>query len=148
MEGIFEIIKGEDNTGVHETIVRLGIRVNIAGQETLCAVTKACKSYEALAGEVEVLQAHLGQLKECAKEIFGKSSMSGRLPIRSDMEPHEIWPILSAQQDEELFIEAFNGLDVGKRKEVAEYVFSQCSVFSGKGQVFSSRYNSETAFLE
>jgi hypothetical protein len=63
------------------------------------------------------------------------------------MSPDEIWQVLSETADEDRFIDLFNQLEREKRKEVAEYVLTQCNVFTGRGAVFSARYDSETALL-
>jgi hypothetical protein len=68
--------------------------------------------------------------------------------FRSDMGPEEIWEILSNITDEDLFIGSFNRLEETKRNEVAEYVLTQCNIFSGKASVFSSRYNNEKGLME
>jgi hypothetical protein len=64
------------------------------------------------------------------------------------MKPEEIWTILSAILDEGEFIQSFNALEQGKRKEVAEHVLTRCSVFSGRAAVFSSRYDDNSARME
>ena len=64
------------------------------------------------------------------------------------MAPEEIWSILSGVSDEDLFIKGFNNLDEGKRRDVAEYVLTQCNIFSGKASIFSSRYNNETGLMD
>ena len=64
------------------------------------------------------------------------------------MNAGEIWSILSAILDEGDFIQAFNALEEGKRKEVAEHVLTHCNVFSGRAAVFSSRYDDKSALME
>ena len=65
-----------------------------------------------------------------------------------EMSPEQIWSILSQIDEEDLFIKGFNSLDDTKRRELAEYVLTRCNIFSGKGSIFSERYNSESGLLE
>ena len=98
--------------------------------------------------EVKKLQDSLGRLLEEAKGIFEDFATGEGIELTPDMKPEEIWAILSRTKDELLFVKHFNGLDDEKRREVAEYILTQCNIFSGMGSIFSARYDHETAFLE
>jgi hypothetical protein len=97
---------------------------------------------------VEAITGGLDGLSSKARSIFRGEPEPGNQALSPDMPTEEIWKVLSATKDESSFIDLFNQLNEEKRREVAEYVLSQCNVFSGRGAVFSSRYNSETALLE
>ena len=148
MESIFKMVtetgKGEDG----ETTVSVGIRLKVGGHETTCPISRACDSYEALEIEVQGIKNSLDGLLTNAKRVLGEPGAEEGLDLRSDMAPEEIWSILSAVSDEDLFIKSFNNLDENKRREVAEYVLTQCNIFSGKASVFSSRYDNETGMME
>jgi hypothetical protein len=148
MESIFEMVtktgKGEEG----KTTVSVGIRLKVGGHETTCPISRACHSYETLEIEVQTIKNSLDSLLAEAKRVIGESEADEGLDLRSDMEPEEVWSILSAVSDEDLFIKGFNNLDEGKRREVAEYVLTQCNIFSGKASVFSSRYNNETGVMD
>jgi hypothetical protein len=148
MESIFEMVtetgKGEDG----ETTVSVGIRLKVGGHETTCPISRACDSYEALEIEVQAIKNSLEGLLTNAKRVLGEPEAEEGLDLRSDMAPEEIWSILSAVSDEDLFIKSFNYLDENKRREVAEYVLTQCNIFSGKASVFSSRYDNKTGLME
>ena len=64
------------------------------------------------------------------------------------MTEEEIWKVLTDIGDEKLFIDAFNSMDEATRKRVADHVLTRCNIFSGKGSVFSSRYNNDSGLLE
>jgi len=85
-----------------------------------------------------------GDLNNLKKEI----RKEGELEFTPEMSPEQIWSILSQIDEEDLFIKGFNSLDDIKRRELAEYVLSRCNIFSGKGSIFSERYNSESGLLE
>ena len=145
MENLFEIINVSEG---NEIRLLLGIRLKIAGYESICPVSKICKSSEELSKILERLNVNLERLQSEARNIFRGEKETHEQTLSPDMPPNEIWRTLSDTVDDGRFFDLFNQLDEGKRKEVAEYVLSQCNVFTGRGAVFSSRYNSETALLE
>ena len=147
MEDIFELITGAERAQGDEIVVNVGVRVKIGGQETSCPISGPCSSYEAVEFEVQAIKNSLDAIIERAKEIFRQTTVEGGLELRPDMEPEQIWAVLSEIADEDLFVTSFNGLKEAKRKEVAEHVLTRCNVFSGKAAIFSSRYNNETGLL-
>jgi len=148
MESIFEMITETGKEEKGKISVSVGIRLKMGGYETTCPVSRGCDSYETLEIEVRTIKNGLDNLLAQAKEVFGQTTTEKGLNLRSDMEPEEIWSILSAVSEEDLFIRTFNNLDEAKRREVAEHVLTQCNIFSGKASVFSSRYDNETGLME
>lgn len=148
MEEIFEMMTGTDKEKSDEIEIRLGIHLKIAGHETTCPISRSCDSYEALEIEVQAIKNTLDRILSGAKEVFRKSPDQESLDLGSDMEPQQIWSILSDIADENLLIKSFNRMDEVKRREVAEHVLTKCNVFSGKASFFSARYNSESGILE
>ncbi len=148
MEEIFEMMTTAEKERGGEPEVRLGIHLKIAGHETTCPISRACDSYEALEIEVQAIKNNLDRILGRAKEIFRKSPIQEGLDLGPDMEPEQIWSILSDIAEESLFINSFNNLDDGKRREVAEHVLTKCNVFSGRGAFFSERYDSDSGQLE
>jgi hypothetical protein len=148
MKDIFEMITGSGSGVGEETFVSIGIPLKAGGHDVMCPVSKTCASYEALEIEVQAIKNELDALLQRAKESFEGSATEDALELRPDMSPEEIWAVLSELSQEDIFAESYNGLEEGKRRAVAEYVLTQCNVFSGMASVFSSRYNSETGFLE
>jgi hypothetical protein len=148
MEKIFELIAQPGTGEAKKPEARLGIRVKLSSFETTCCVTRPCQSYRALESEVEAIRQNLEDLLKEARKVFESTSKRDKLGLRPDMTAGEIWTILSAILDEGDFIQAFNALEAGKRKEVAEHVLAHCNVFSGKAAVFSSRYDDKSALME
>jgi hypothetical protein len=148
MDKIFELITQPGKEEGKKTEVRLGIRVKLSSFETTCFVTQQCQSYQALESEVQGIRQNLEDVLKEARHVFEGSSRKDKLGLRSDMKAGEIWTIFSAILDEGDFIQAFNALEEGKRKEVAEHVLTHCNVFSGKAAVFSSRYDEKSALME
>jgi hypothetical protein len=145
MENLFEVINVSEG---NEIRLLIGIRLKIAGYESICPVSRICKSPGELSKTLEQLNANLERLHSEALSIFRGEKEAHEQTLSPDMPPDEIWRVLSDTGDDGSFFDLFNQLDEEKRKEVAEYVLSQCNVFTGRGAVFSSRYNSETALLE
>jgi hypothetical protein len=122
----------------------VGIRLKLAGHETICPITKRCTAYESLELELDGMRKNLEGLLSRARETFQRSEKQADLGLDPSMPPEEIWPRLSSPGDEKAFVEAFNSLEEEKRREVAEYVLTQCNIFSGKAAVFSARYDEKT----
>jgi len=88
------------------------------------------------------------QETELLTSDFKAPTAKEELEVTPEMSPEQIWSILSQINEEGLFIKGFNSLDDTKRRELAEYVLTRCNIFSGKGSIFSERYNSESGLLE
>lgn len=148
MDKIFELIVQPGEGQERKPEAQIGIRVKVSSFETTCLVTRPCLSYHALESEVQAIRQNLEDVLIEARKTFESASKRDRLGLRPDMTAGEIWAVLSAILADEDFVQAFNGLEEGKRKEVAEHVLTHCNVFSGKAAVFSSRYDDTSAFME
>jgi hypothetical protein len=147
MDKIFELISQPGDGQGKKPEARLGIRVKLSSFETTCFVTQPCQSYLALESEVRAIRQHLESVLKEARKVFESASKRDDLGLRPEMTAGEIWTILSTILDEGDFVQAFNALEEGKRKEVAEHVLTHCNVFSGKAAVFSSRYDESSALM-
>jgi len=146
MEELFELmITKEKDDG--KAMVRLGIRLKIAGNEVLCPVSRLCDSYETFEKEFQTLNDALEQIEQKARRLFKSQSSSAGLRIGPETPAKDIWDILSAIDDEEVLTENFNDLLESQRQAVAEYVLTHCNIFSGKAAAFSRRYDSETGLM-
>ena len=148
MQDIFKIIKVNNQKEEDKKTISIGIDFQIAGREICCPVSKNCHSYEDLAVEVGEIKRNLECVLEEAKTHFKGSAPKGDSGFELETSAEEIWAILAGIKDESVFIERFNNLDDTKRREVAEYVLSKCNIFSGRGSVFSARYNNGTGYME
>ncbi|MFO7601999.1 MAG: hypothetical protein R6X27_19645 [Candidatus Desulfacyla sp.] len=146
MEDLFELMTLTE-AGKGKVSVRLGIRLKVAGQETVCPVIRSCEAYETFEQESQALIDRLEQMKQKARTLFKAPSSAAGLEIGPDMPAKEIWSVLSTMADETRWVAAFNELSVSQRQAVAEHVLTQCNIFSGKAAVFSRRYDSETGLM-
>ena len=145
---MFELIIKTGKDDKAKTGVSLGLRVKVAAHETLCPVTRSCEDFRAFELEVQTILDQLEVIKTKAGRFFESSSMQGKLGLRPDMAPPEIWSILSGIKDESRFAQSFNSLDEALRRQVAEHVLTKCNIFSGKAAVFSSQYDDGTGLME
>jgi hypothetical protein len=148
MRDIFKIIKVDNQKEAGKKELSIGIDLQIADRENRCPVSENCQSYEELLDEIEAIQRNLEGIKAEAKTYFKEPASEDDSEITAEMSPAEVWTILSKIQDEMDFVERFNSLDDTRRKEVADHVSTKCSVFSGRGSVFSARYNNKTGVME
>jgi len=133
--------------------VGVSVTFEIAGQQGSKVqgsvfLIQGCDSYETLEGEVSRLKGELDGLLKEAKGQFGPGSGQEHLELDEELDAAELWDNLSAVTDTELLVRQFNSLSREKRQEIADYVFTQCNVFTGVASVFSQRYNNEEAKLK
>ncbi len=147
MKNLFEIIYARNGDKNEEPSVCIGIRIKIGARETICPLSGPAKSHEALEADIGSIKENLDMISKMARDLFNTSSPGTAVELNPDMGPEEIWKALSTIGDEEIFLKSFNGLEEGKRKEIADYVLTRCNIFSGKGAVFSSLYDSESGLL-
>jgi hypothetical protein len=148
MSDIFKLIEIQEKREADKMGLFIGIDVRIANREVSCPVSGVCYSEKDLAVEVERVQENLNRIAESGKGFFGVNLPGKGLRIKPEMAPEEVWSILSDIAEDDLFVESFNALDPTRRTEVAEHVLSQCNIFSGKGAVFSARYDNKTGSLQ
>jgi hypothetical protein len=148
MKGIFRIIDGEAQNEGGKRQFCIGLDLKIAGKEVRCPLSSVCDAYEDLAAELDEIQEDLEHIRKEAKARFQSPSAKEGLVFSPETPPDEIWAILSGIEEEARFMEHFNNLEETKRKAVAEHVLTRCNIFSGRGAVFSARYDSETGFME
>lgn len=135
------------------TKVGVSLAFEVAGQQgskvqgSIFLIQK-CDSYETLEGEISLLKGELDGLLEEAKERFGSGHGQEHVELNEELGAAELWKYLSAVTDTEVLVRQFNSLSREKRQEIADYVFSQCNVFTGIASVFSQRYDNEEAKLE
>jgi hypothetical protein len=135
------------------TRVGVSLSFEVAGQQgsefqgSISLIPK-CSSYETLEREISHLKGELDGLLQEAKGQLGLGAGQEDVDLDEELGAAELWEILSALTDTELLVRQFNSLSRGKRREIADYVFSQCNVFAGVASVFSVRYNNEEAKLE
>ena len=149
MKRIFDLIKCPQGKEGGKPEFRLVLRIKIGDQETVCPLTESSGSFEGLENEVQTITQDLGRVMEKAKNLIrGDQPSDGQLDFDVEMEPAQIWAILSEIEDVGRFINIFNDLEEPRRKEIAEHVLTHCNIFTGKASVFSSRYDNASGFMK
>ena len=146
----------ETEKGVDEKTSKVGVSldVEVADGEgsTLSGsvlLVKKCSSYEILQKEVSQIKEELDVLLEKSRRLFEAEVGEEEGPdVDEDISAKEIWNLLSMTKDPEVLLVKFNSMNRQKRLEVADYVLSNCNVFSGPASIFSMRYNCEEGMLE
>jgi hypothetical protein len=129
-----------------EVTIADGRGSNLNGSISLIS---GCGSYEMLEKEIAAIKEELDTLLEESKMLFGgQGKIQETLNVDESKSAREIWDLLSTITAAEVLSATFNGMSYEKRREVADYVFSHCNVFSGPASVFSMRYNSEEGLLD
>jgi len=119
---------------------------NLSGSISLIA---GCGSYQRLEQEVAAIKGELETLLEDSKRIFNNQGSSDAVPeVDESKSAQEIWETLSAIQPPEKFSAAFNAMSYEKRVEVADYILSNCNIFSSPGSLFSMKYNSDEGLIK
>jgi len=146
-----EIEKGEDD---NNSRVGVSVRVDITEGEGSklsgsALLIPKCSSYKVFEEEFTRIKEELDTLLERSKKIFGaEDGEEDDWEVNENTGAKEIWDILSKIKDPGLLSVKFNTLSHQKRLEVADYVLTNCNVFSGPASIFSMRYNSEEGVLE
>ncbi|MBW2334232.1 MAG: hypothetical protein JRF06_03920 [Deltaproteobacteria bacterium] len=146
----------EIEKGVDEKKSKVGVSLNLEVADgevsTLSGsvlLVEKCSSYEILHKEVSQIKEELDVLLEKSRKLFeveiGEEKSQS---VNEDMSVKEIWDFLSMIKDPEVLLVKFNSMSRQKRFEVADYVLSNCNVFSGPASIFSMRYNSEEGVIE
>ena len=79
--------------------------------------------------------------------LLKRSEIADAMELRRILEVQAVRLACQRSDKEDIEFLADN-LEETKRKEVAEHVLTRCNIFSGRGAVFSARYDSETGYME
>ena len=145
---IFKLLEIKKDTNSGKAGVAVGIDLKLSEIDINCPITPACYTEQELRKEIRHIQEGLERIEKDAKDRLKRNDLREKSVITPDMGPSDVWKALEEIRDEELFVEHFNSLEEDIRGKVAEYVLTQCSVFSGKGAIFSARYNEGTKLIE
>ena len=148
-------LKLEIEEGVDEKNSKVGVSVNIdiangegSNLSGSVLLIPKCSSHKILQEKVSRIKEELDTLLDRSKGLFEGEAEKEGLDVNEDKSAKEIWDILSTIKDPEILLVKFNSLSHQRRLDVADYVFTNCNIFSGVASVFSARYNSEEGILE
>lgn len=144
MAKIFKIIPGLNKKNDSQPLYSIGIHIKIGSHDVVCPITDEL-SPDGLESEIKSIT---DELNELLKKVKKTGNDEGTFFIGENSPPDEIWAILSTVSDNNQFADLFNGLEDGKRREVAAYILENCNIFTGRGAYFSSHYVQEKALIE
>ena len=146
MPDIFEIIHGKKESKDSPLTFSLGIKMKIGRFDTLCSITEFLL-HDDLISKIDSLRNELADIVKRLESFDKGNAGQGFSGIDNDTPPQKIWEILSSVKDNSQFIEIFNSIDEPKRRELADHIFANCNMFTGKGAFFSAHYVQGAALL-
>jgi hypothetical protein len=121
-------------------------RIGIRQGETTCFMTPFCATEEELAAAMDELRASLSRLQDEALQAL--RARQQRAEASDSLDPVSIWSTMKSMESREDMFAYFNSLEEPLRREAAEYILTQVSMFKGLGPLFASHYNAQSAHLE
>ncbi len=132
----FRFVITEDN--------RIGIKFLKEPDEEIW-ITSTHDNIEGLTKDINALWEELKKvIEEGHKEWLKVISKKSESP---DEDPSQIWKKLEKLPEKEM-IKLFNSMKESLRRTVAQYVFENVNMFTGRGSVFAELYDQTTAKLE
>ena len=140
---------GEGETTVLH--MRLAVRAHPSDEKGFISLTADCETLEEFEQAVQELKESMDALTQRAREAFQQYQTAeeeegaGAMGAQS---AKEIWQVLDECDSIEEMRDIFNGLDLQKRQEVADFVLTQLNIFKGAASIFSQHYNEGECLLE
>ena len=128
--------------------VRLVARSYPSDANGFIFLTPECSTREHFEDAVGELKEKLDTLLQKAREAFRQHESKSEPAPRELHTVEEIWQAMEASTTLEGMQEIFNTLDLEKRREVANFVFSRLNIFKGVASTFSQHFNEEDCILE
>ena len=122
-------------------VARLGLKDPQSGKVIQIASSRG--PIEELRKEISILKGELDSLLEDASR---KMDGLGKGTLEAD--PEQAWKKMQSFAADNEMIEYFNAFNESERARIAEYIFSNVSMFKGRGPVFSERYDAASHTLE
>ncbi|UCG12065.1 MAG: hypothetical protein JSU72_16385 [Deltaproteobacteria bacterium] len=130
--------------------VRLAARAYPSDARGFVSLTRECDSIESFEQAVSALKESMDVILQRAREAFEqhRSQVEDQGPGEELQSVKGIWEALEQCTSVERMQAIFNPLDLAKRQEVADYVFTELNIFKGAASSFSQHYNEEEYILE
>ena len=142
-------VKEGDQGGRTAPRVRLVARSYPSDARGLVLLAPECEGIEQLELGVSRLKARLDMLLEQGKALFRTHEAQRAAPVKPiPTTPEEIWKAMEGTGNLDGMREHFNPLPLEKRKEVANFIFSNVNIFKGAASLFSQHFNEEACLVE
>jgi len=140
-------VSSEFFVDVHEDGGSARARIGIRQGDSTCFMIPLCATEEELAAAMDELQAHLSRLHdEAVQELRARKQQEAE--ASGSLDPISIWSTMKNMESREDMFNYFNSLEEPLRRDAAEYILTQVSMFKGLGPLFASHYNAQSAHLE
>ncbi|OPX35517.1 MAG: hypothetical protein B1H12_08785 [Desulfobacteraceae bacterium 4484_190.2] len=151
MQDIFRIIKANNKREENKKTISIGIDLQIAGREICGQVSEDCHSYEDLVVEVGGIKRNLESVLDEAKKHFKGPEPKGDSGFEPETSDEEIWTILSGIQNESIFVERFNIVQIlySRNNSGKNTTREKCFLWQREVVfVFEKHAGNPTSFLE
>ena len=130
--------------------MRLAVRAYPSDEKGFIAMTSDCETLEEFEQAVQELKESIDSLMQRARETFQQCQtvVGEGASAMGSQSAKEIWQFLEECESTEEMREIFNGLELPKRQEVADFVLTQLNIFKGAASIFSQHYNEGECLLE
>jgi hypothetical protein len=140
-------VSSEFFVDVHEDGGSARARIGIRQGDNTSFMIPLCATEEELAAAMDEMQAHLSRLHdEAVQELRARKQQEAE--ASGSLDPISIWSTMKNMESREDMFNYFNSLEEPLRRDAAEYILTQVSMFKGLGPLFASHYNAQSAHLE
>ena len=113
------------------------------------ALVPECEGIEQLERAIAHLKGKLDTLLKEGTALFRKHQVEREATLKPiPRTPREIWKAMEGAGDLDGMREHFNPLPLEKRKELANFIFTNVNIFKGPASLFSQHFNEEACLVE
>jgi hypothetical protein len=146
-EVLLDVIQ-EEGSERRSPRARLVARSYPADRRGFIYLTPECTTIDHFEQAVAQLLERLEALVQEARAAFKQSQAEEEMAVKELHTVEEVWHAMEKGATLEAMQVVFNPMDPGKRREVANFIFSQLNIFKGPASTFSQHYNEEECLLE
>ena len=129
--------------------IRLVTRAHPSDARGFVLLTPECEGIEQLERAISHLKGKLDTMLREGTALFRKYQAEREATLKPiPKTPQEIWKTMEGSGDLDGMREHFNLLPLEKRKEVANFIFSNVNIFKGAASLFSQHFNEEACLVE
>jgi hypothetical protein len=145
---ILDVIqKGKEEGGTPR--VRVVTRSYPSDARGFVLLVPECERIEQLERAINQLKGKLDAILREGTALFRRHQAERETSLKPvPKTPQEIWKAMERFGDLDEMREYFNLLPLEKRKEVANFIFSNVNIFKGAASVFSQHFNEESSLVE
>lgn len=145
---ILDVIQ-EGKGGQGAPCVRLATRSYPSDARGFVLLARECEGIEQLEHAISHLKGKVDILLEEGRALFRKHQTEMEVTLQPiPKTPQEIWKEMERAGSLDGMREHFNPLPLEKRKELADFIFTNVNIFKGAASLFSQHFNEEACLVE